>query len=27
LRIRELSELWALLTQRVHKGAGSAAPL
>jgi len=27
LRIRELSELWALLSQRVHKGAGSAAPL
>jgi len=27
LRIRELSELWSLLSQRVHKGAGSAAPL
>ena len=27
LRIRELSELWALLSERVHKGAGSAAPL
>jgi putative peptidoglycan lipid II flippase len=27
LRIRELSELWTLLASRVHKGAGSAAPL